>query len=113
MVHNLGTTSLSGGEVFIAYEDELNSNYGTFRLFDASGSPVDGPRIFESSASDKISATAIAGENGFIAYQDEGNSDYGTFTICGEAELILDVVDGDEVRLINFTDETLELYLSL
>ena len=77
----LSTTVLSNGNVLIAYRDGGNSGYGTFVIYNSSGSNVSGPVVFEEADTSYLSTTVLSNGNVLIAYRDGGNSGYGTFVI--------------------------------
>ncbi|MFC1644920.1 beta strand repeat-containing protein, partial [Patescibacteria group bacterium] len=84
-VSSISTTTLKNGNVLIAYQDEGNSDYGTFAIYDSAGAQVIAPTVFESATTNYVSATTLTSGNILIAYQDGGNSYYGTFTIYDSA----------------------------
>jgi hypothetical protein len=72
-------------KVVIAYQDAGNSSYGTAVVGTVSGTSITfgTPVVFESAASQYISATFDSNSNKVvIAYQDNGNSNFGTATVC-------------------------------
>ncbi|MFC1645033.1 tail fiber domain-containing protein [Patescibacteria group bacterium] len=83
--YEISTTALENGNILIAYEDDGNSSYGTFVIYDSDGSQIVAPTVFESAATEEISVTTLTNGNVLIAYQDVGNSWYGTFAIYDSA----------------------------
>ena len=74
----------SNNKVVIAYKDEGNSNHGTAIVGTVSSTSISfgSATVFESAASDHISATFDSNINKIvIAYEDEGNSDHGTVVV--------------------------------
>ena len=82
-------------------------------IYDPAGNEVVAPKVFKNAGTGSISATALSNRNFAIAYPDSGNSNYGTFVIYKEAHLALQKVSNTEVRLWNYTKETLEMILSV
>jgi FG-GAP repeat len=76
-------TALENGNTFIAYADDDNSSYGTFVIYDNSGTVVKSPTVFESASTSYISAATIPNGNVLVAYR--GASNYGTFVIYDSA----------------------------
>ena len=64
---SISTTTLSNGNVLIAYRDDGNSNYGTFVIYDQSGNLVKSATVFESANTPYISATTLSNGNVLIA----------------------------------------------
>ena len=75
------TTTLSNGNVLIAYRDHSNNDYGTFVIYDQDGNLVKNETIFNNGVAQYISTTTLSNDNVLIAYRDIGNSNYGTFVI--------------------------------
>jgi hypothetical protein len=74
----------SSGKVVISYSDYNNSQYGTVITGTVSGTSIsfDDPSVFESAATDHISAVYDSNSNKVvIGFQDLGNSSYGTATV--------------------------------
>jgi hypothetical protein len=79
------TFDSNSNKVVIAYQDAGNSSYGTAVVGTVSGTSITfgTPVVFESAASQYISATFDSNSNKVvIAYQDNGNSNFGTATVC-------------------------------
>jgi hypothetical protein len=108
----ISTITLSNDNFVIAYPD--SASHGTFIVYNPSGYKViAGPIVFESGITSYISSAALSNRRFVIAYRDEENSNYGTLAIYGESHLALQKFSDEEVRLWNFTCETLELMLSV
>jgi hypothetical protein len=75
------TFDSTNNKVVVAYEDGGNTGFGTAIVGTVSGTSISfgAPVVFESAATDVISATFDSSTNKVvIAYQDEGNSNFGT-----------------------------------
>ncbi len=76
---SISTTTLTNGNVFIAYP--YSGNSGTFVIYDTSRNRVAGPTIFDSAVTAQISTKTLTNGNIFITYRNYSNSGYGTFVI--------------------------------
>ena len=110
--HNLGRDDLTFTAQFVKYGYVYDcEEYGN--IFGYEGELIIAPTVFESVTTYYISATALSNGNFAIAYRDRGTLGYGTFVICGKPHLALEKVNNNEVRLWNYTLETLEMMLSV
>jgi hypothetical protein len=109
----ISATVLANGSALISFRDDVNSYFGTFVIYNAAGTLMVSPTVFNHTRTDDISAQALPNGHTLIAYMDADNSQYGTFVIWGQQDLRLQKIDNNQVRLWNFTWETLELIISV
>jgi len=74
---------ISGVNIVVGYNDAGNSNYGTVRMANPSGTgfALFGELVFNSAQTDGISITALDSRQFVIAYSDGGNSSFGTLIV--------------------------------
>ena len=75
--------------------------------------PYDHLTLQHNLGTDYISTMILNNGNFAISYQDVNNSMNGTFVIYGKQHLALEMISNNEVRLWNYTKETLEMMLSV
>ena len=81
IVRSASTYDSNAQKVVIAYEDDLNSDYGTAVVGTVSGTSISfgSPVVFEAARITYLSATYDSNaQKVVVAYQDNDNSDYGT-----------------------------------
>jgi hypothetical protein len=74
---------LSDTKIVVAFQDSGNSNYGTAVIGDVSGTTITfgSEYVFNSGATDYISAAALSDSKFVVAFRDMGNSYYGSAVI--------------------------------
>ena len=79
----ISSTKLNDGIVFVTYIDTSSAGgcCGTFMISDSSGNLSGNSFVFNSKATDFISAAALPNGNVFIAYHDAGEKNKGKFVI--------------------------------
>jgi len=79
--YQISSVLLDNENILIAYRDGSNSNYGTFVIYDSSGTEVVSETVFNAGDTYEISSVLLNNGNILIAYRDGDNSHYGTFVI--------------------------------
>jgi hypothetical protein len=86
---------LANGNVFIAYRDDGNSNYGTFTILGPEGDVVKAPTVFYSGRADDICATPLLTGGAMVAFNDYANTDGSIVTISADGNTISGLTDFD------------------
>ncbi len=87
--YDITAAALPDSKVFIAYRDQVNSNYGTFIIVNSLGTITAGRTVFSFANTTPISVSSQLNGNVLIAYKDSGNSNYGTFVIVNSSGTII------------------------
>ncbi len=116
-IYETSITSLSNGKFVIAYEyyDGVTFSYiGRYKVYDSTGNTVWYEGKFYDGDIEKIATTELRNGTFNILYVDAVDGYYdGYFNVYSEALIVLEKVDSNTVRLWNYTDETLEMMLSV
>lgn len=76
--------ALSADRVLVAYKDAGNSNQGTVRVGEVSGTGITwgGELVFNNASLEYVDAAALSSDQAVVVYRDHGNSNYGTAVVC-------------------------------
>ncbi|MCK9581268.1 MAG: DUF2341 domain-containing protein [Methanoregula sp.] len=81
---SISAATLSSDKFVVSYYDGGNSSYGTVAACAVSGTIVTcgSEAVFNSAATQYLSAAAVTSDRFIVTYQDSGNSNYGTAVAC-------------------------------
>jgi len=76
----ISSSALSLDKFVVTYRDQGNSDYGTARVGEVSGTTIvyDGEKVFNSAGTTHPSVSTLSSDKFVVAYSDDGNSNYGT-----------------------------------
>ena len=79
--YDIVSTELQNGNIFIAFRDVNNSNYGSYVILDSDGNIIKNKTVFNNTNTQAIKLTTLQNNNIFIAFYDADNSNYGSYII--------------------------------
>jgi hypothetical protein len=112
-VDETSTAALNTGGFTIAYKDLGNQGYCGFVAYDSARTPVSAPTVLGAGEVHQPSIRARDDGTFAFAYSNEDQSYWGKLAVFGTEQLLIQRPTEHEARLWNYTDETLEIMLSV